>query len=706
MKTRLFVIILTLLLLPSTQHAQVNKCGIDTRALIAEQVKGGQTSVRMLVKVASLTDIPELEKVGIVVGTRAGNIVTATVPVALLSALDTMKQVVQYSVSHRVAAPNCEHTIVDTRTDSVHNGLGVQNAMSYTGSGVYVGVTDWGFDYGHINYNSYGASNWRIDRVWDHFRKAGPAPQDYDYGTEISGHANLISARGDTSNLYDYGTHGTHVTGIAAGRGVDGRYVGQSPGARLLLCSFGLGEAEWLDAVGWMQRVARDSCRRLVVNSSWGMYTFSCIDGKSLLSEAINNMSDEGVVFCTSAGNNGNKNFHVSKTFEQGNTDTLRTVASYFNSSEGVGQALIMWGSEGTDFSAGFAMASGGDEWRSPMFNTAMGDTVVIDTLHIDTISIPYRALIEHVNPFDNRPHIQMDVAKSTSHQLQLYIASDSGTVHAWNVANKQNHAGNEGCEFSRGGRSDFAQGDNKYGIGEPACAEKAISVAAHMADRWNSTQTRYSTGDLAGFSSWGPLIDGHQKPDISAPGVQVVSSISRWTTSQYTTVHRELFGDDYHRWASMDGTSMSSPAVTGVVALMLEACPTLSVDTLRQIIKHSARNDDKTGLLVATDSASVRWGWGKIDALKAINESLNHVGIKLAESLGLPLHIYPNPSSNSVTINTNCGEKQLLQIYSVDGRCVYRADVSKETMVDVSDFARGIYVVQVGNRVNKLVVK
>ncbi len=711
MKKILFTLLAMSILMGAA--AQNKKCGIDTKALVAEQIAAGATHIDMLAKMAPNFDRAVFEKAGIVFGAQAGQIVTMSVPVEALPLLESAKEVVQYSISHTIAAPECNQDRFDTRTDSVHQGLGVINNLAYDGEGVYIGITDWGFDYSHPNYNA-GTGNLRLEMAWDHFKLSGPTPADkgygegLNYGTLITDH--LRSAQGDTSNLYGYGTHGTHVAGITAGRGVDGDQMGQAPGAKLLFCSFGLGEKPWMDAVAWMKQVAQDSSRRLVINSSWGMYSFSTLDGTSLLSQAINAWSEEGVVFCTSGGNNGHNTvpFHISRTFRSDTIDTLRTVvvrASDIYSISETGQVLIMWGEENHDFSACIRLRKNDSAiWRTPMFNTAMGDTVIYDSIVHEGVSTGYRVLVEHANPFDNRPHIQIDINKNTL-QTQLFITATEGTVHAWNVANKENHAGNEGCSFSQAGRDGFTSGDSFYGVGEPACAAKCISVAAHNPDRYSQSSGIYRIGRIADFSSAGPLINGVNKPEISAPGVDIVSSISYWTTGTYPTLLSTYVGNRKYIWSSMSGTSMSSPAVTGVVALMLQANPNLSVEQIREIIFTTARNDSITGPLVASGTMDVHWGWGKIDALRAVNESVRRVSINEVETTRTPLKVFPNPATGMVTVHTGCGEQQTLFVYTIDGRLVHQTPVAAETTLDASNWNPGIYILRVGSRTEKLIV-
>ena len=160
------------------------------------------------------------------------------------------------------------------------------------------------------------------------------------------------------------------------------------------------------------------------------------------------------------------------------------------------------------------------------------------------------------------------------------------------------------------------------------------------------------------------------------------------------------------YKWSTMSGTSMSSPAVTGIVALLLQANPALTTDEVRDIITHTARNDIRTGDLVANNSPDQRWGWGKIDALAAVNEALRRVSVNQAETLRTPLRLHPNPTTGIVTVQTGCGERQTLEVYTVAGRRIMTTPVTTETSLDTRSWPRGIYIVKVGSRVEKLIVR
>lgn len=117
------------------------------------------------------------------------------------------------------------------------------------------------------------------------------------------------------------------------------------------------------------------------------------------------------------------------------------------------------------------------------------------------------------------------------------------------------------------------------------------------------------SEDNIAGFSSRGAVTvdgSGRMKPDISAPGVSVLSSVRG--------------GNLY---ASSSGTSMAGPHVVGVVALVLSANPGLAgnPDAVEEILKLTAvprtttQNCDGSGTQVPNNV----YGYGIIDALAAV---------------------------------------------------------------------------------------
>ena len=162
-----------------------------------------------------------------------------------------------------------------------------------------------------------------------------------------------------------------------------------------------------------------------------------------------------------------------------------------------------------------------------------------------------------------------------------MKLTAPSGRVHAWN------DVGNWGQDF-QAFQSGWLAGDPSYGIQQPACSHSVIAVGAYRGSEFLSPTRTEVGGSLANFSSYGPTLDERLKPNVSAPGVSVESSLSSHGSSSKPPRSMES--------TCPSGTSMSSPATAGVVALMLEANPDLTPADVRSILESTARQDDDTG--------------------------------------------------------------------------------------------------------------
>jgi serine protease AprX len=135
------------------------------------------------------------------------------------------------------------------------------------------------------------------------------------------------------------------------------------------------------------------------------------------------------------------------------------------------------------------------------------------------------------------------------------------------------------------------AQGRTQYGaIAAPGNAPWVVTVGAssHMGttDRVDDT--------MAAFSSRGPTaIDRAAKPDVVAPGVGI-ESLSAPDSLLYQSMPAYLLRGTvpkpYLPYLSLSGTSMAAPVVTGTVALMLQANPTLTPNAVKAILQYTAQ--------------------------------------------------------------------------------------------------------------------
>ncbi|MCI0618273.1 S8 family serine peptidase [bacterium] len=127
--------------------------------------------------------------------------------------------------------------------------------------------------------------------------------------------------------------------------------------------------------------------------------------------------------------------------------------------------------------------------------------------------------------------------------------------------------------------------------IGSPAAADPVIAVGAGGVFGGSFF--------IAGFSSRGPVLNGHIKPDLWAPGYNITSTRP---------------GGGY---TSGSGTSFSTPFVSGVAALMLQANAHLTPDAIKQILTSTAER-------WSPGVKSNETGFGRLQAYQAITSAMN----------------------------------------------------------------------------------
>ena len=133
--------------------------------------------------------------------------------------------------------------------------------------------------------------------------------------------------------------------------------------------------------------------------------------------------------------------------------------------------------------------------------------------------------------------------------------------------------------------------------IGSPPDDRFALSVGNFI-----------NSGDISRSSSRGPSPFSGVGVDVAAPGTGIFSSLP---SGQY---------------GSTSGTSMAAPHLAGMVALMLQANPTLigQVDMVREWVRRSADSalapDDSCPNYPGDQTPNTAFGWGRIDAERAVS--------------------------------------------------------------------------------------
>ena len=622
---------------------------------------------------------------GIRIGSRIGKIVTLKVTLNQLAQIYLVDGLKFVEIAPKTR-PLLDRVVKDIYADSVH--LGIDLPQPYSGKEVFIGVTDWGFDYTHPMFYDTAMNELRIFAAWDQYKLSGPSPAGFSYGTEYASIPELLAAGSDTSNIYSYSYHGSHVAGIAGGGGAGTIYRGVAYDANFLFTTFLVDAGAVLDAYQWMYQKSQQSGKRLVINQSWGLHHIGNLDGTSLLSQAIDQYSDLGVVFSSSGGNNGDVNFHLQKTFSG---DTLRSKVDFYSYAANQnmwGQSISCWGEPNQSFSASFRVMTSTNQVLAsiPFYSTETTSDYIEDSLFIGQDTLIYNLSADQANLQNNRPHIRLRIKnKNTSYRIILQLTANTGTVHAWNVTELVTDVGNWGMPFSISGAGTVA-GNKNYGISEPACTESTIAVAAYAASYTTPGGTNLG-GTIAGFSSVGPTLDGRVKPDISAPGVSVGSSVSSFSDASYSTTTSVLFEGENYPFTKISGTSMAAPVVSGVVALILEANPFLSVDQVKTCIFETAREDLKTGVI--PEIGSLQWGFGKINAHAAVKKALTLVDLSsIAKD---EFRVYPNPAQNQITITGDLKNNESVEIYSLDGKLISTFQLTSNT-IEIDDLVPGFY--------------
>lgn len=198
-----------------------------------------------------------------------------------------------------------------------------------------------------------------------------------------------------------------------------------------------------------------------------------------------------------------------------------------------------------------------------------------------------YQAVERSLDPFnemnyDNRAHIismslGIPLLNNPNHLMSLYI-DDISLISIPIVA-----AGNNG---SVGFES----------IAVPGASRGAITVGASTL-----------SDQITSFSSLGPTSIGTIKPDIVAPGQSICAANSSSLSPLFSQTSCQ--GSNQHVLKS--GTSMATPAVSGIVALMLQQNNSLTTSQVKAILRQSA---------IDLNTSPLRQGWGRIDSLEAIN--------------------------------------------------------------------------------------
>ena len=654
------------------------------------RLKAKKAHVPELTALVKTSDIQLLKKNGCKIYANWDDIYIASIPLENISKLSSYPSIQRIEAGRSCSITNDNSTTI-VRAKDVWNSLA---PLSATGKGVIIGVMDIGFDFTHPNWYSTDMQEYRIKQVWDMLDYSGEGEPvvgaDTIYvGRQYIGTEAILSKRHSADGQTQY--HGTHTLGTATGSGCEGNgtlspYTGMAPDAEICVVANHVSNNEDIipeedlykyttatDLLGfkYIFDYAESVGKPCVINLSEGGY--ADLHEDKLYNEILNKMVGSGRIICASAGNDGSWGTYIHKAKGES-----RKGAFLFCTSNDA--AYVMRSTKPVKLQLSFYQ----NEQKMMTWDydtktlSAFPDSVMEDTIQIGDLRFPV-SLCVYPDCYDNTLYATEFQITDINNDVGIFGINAATSLAVLDVDNDIE-------VFSAGGffsnyihDNSLCDFESSHSVFFPGCAERVIGVGAtaHVTDvplhYGGVTGDNYGTdGVRAAFSGVGPTIDNRIKPDVMAPGVNIVSS----TNSYKQDLHlEEKYGSrvfEYegrkHYWALAKGTSMSCPIVSGVIALWLEICPTLTPEQIKDVFAHTCTHYDE-----ALSYPNNYYGWGEIDALAGI-EYIN-------------------------SVYTGIEERSLFKGDS-EGRIIY--DINGMKINDIKH--HGIYIISDGKSTKKIV--
>lgn len=499
-------------------------------------------------------------------------------------------------------------------------------------------MIDDGCEYRHPDFiDDQGQT--RIAYLYDMLNPAGANHPNNPYGVGTIFTASDINASlkaGGTPIATERLGHGTSTTGIAVGNGsgvADARFAGVAPNARLIVIkAYQRGFPPFAGQPGQSAvfsyaniltalRFAADKIEELdlpgvaVINAGT---LGGPADGTSEVSRAMDLFVGRGHSLVCGSGDEGGQANHTSGTLSPGQSANIEI----FKGSPSESLGMTLWYSEDDRFAVEIFRPDGTrlGPFASPPTANSFDDRFFSD------ISYYHRGK-------------DQEWYFASSHRRMIHIAflGASGIYRVRITAgptssNEQYHAVLNPSFFW----SDnfFLQPVTGYSIHDFASSFNVVCPGDHVVDNdWTDIDGNLreitnegSPGQIWLGTSSGPTQDERLGVDFSAPGEMLWAPY--YPGSYYSNFRFNMVENGNELYGRQNAVSASNPLVAGVISLMLEANPSLAPGQIRGILRTTARPDIFTGPV-----PNPRWGFGKLDALAAVNKSIELLYVVPAET-------------------------------------------------------------------------
>ena len=578
-----------------------------------------------------------------------GNIYAAAVPKTELAALSLRPEVTRIECG-RVSEALTDTAAIITRSANLRVPTAYRSA--YTGRGVVVGVMDIGFDLTNPSYYSRDMSTYRVRSFWDMLdfpsdslsAEGTPWQKDTVYGMELPvGKAyttteDILAKACSSDSHLQY--HGSHTSTTAAGSGYDTPYIGMAPDADICLVSNAVSEDKELvpdsiwDFYGavagllgfeYIFRYADSVDKPCVINFSEGSHEDLWGEAQ-LYGIVLDSLVRPGRIICAAAGNQTIYGTYMHKPLGQERASSLIQPTG--------NQTYMLLRSRG-DFSLRLDfMASPSEMLLS--HEVALSDILATqDSLLVDTVQAgkltfqltfgTYPCCYDSTQLATDVVITKIGKGQVTSIQMGISTLGSEAEVETYPEVgylqkldyypDYQDVESTHNIHFPGSDPSVICVGSTSYRIG--FVTYKGI---------WQDVN--WGTGGIvAGYSSRGPTMAGNTKPDVLAPGTNVMAAFNSFyaesNPEDYITranAARYTWGGRTYAWSMQNGTSMACPVVAGIIAQWLEAIPTLTREQILEAFQATCHHYDPTLSYPNND-----YGYGEIDAEAGLNYLLSH---------------------------------------------------------------------------------